>query len=86
MRKYITVILAIVVLGVAFAIAKGLGNRIKPVMKPNGKSTPLAFIYKVKNTNMPVIIPASGSLTAQHKIMLFSEVQGVFEFSAHQFQ
>lgn len=86
MRKYITVILAIVVLGGAFALAKGLGNRKKPAMKPNGKSIPLAFVHEVKNTNMPVIIPASGSLIAKNKIMLFSEVQGVFESSAHQFR
>lgn len=86
MRKYISVILAVIVLAVAFAIFKGFKNRKKPQRQQKSKAISLAFVKQVKTINMSVTIPASGSIVAKNKIKLFSEVQGVLEFSTNEFK
>jgi len=86
MKKYITIIAAIVVLAGAFGISKSLKNRKKPAFPQRAKMMPLAYVQKVKNVDMPVIIPATGSLTAKNKIKLYSEVQGVLEYSDKEFK
>lgn len=86
MRKYITVILALIVLAVAFGVKKKLESRKKPTMKQRSKTMPLAFVKAVENVDMPVIIPASGSIVAKEKIKLFSEVQGILEPTTKEFK
>lgn len=86
MRKYITVILAVLVIGGAFGIQRALKNRKKPAMKQRSKQTSLAYVKSVKNEDMPVIIPTSGSLVAKDKIKLYSEVQGILEQTGKEFK
>lgn len=86
MKKYISVIIALVVLTGAFLIAKSISNSKKPQTVQIEKSLPLAFVQTVENSNMPLIIPASGSLTAKDKIKLSTEVQGVLEMQQKAFK
>lgn len=86
MRKYITIVLAIVLLAGAFGISKMLSSQKELIMKPRTVSIPLAFVKQVENVDMSVIIPASGSLVARNKIQLFSEVQGILEINNKEFK
>ncbi|PLX12615.1 MAG: efflux transporter periplasmic adaptor subunit [Marinilabiliales bacterium] len=86
MRKLISIFIALVMIALAIFIAIMLINRKKPQMTALKKSMPLAYTEIVKNKDMPVTIPASGSLVAKNKIQLFSEVQGVFEESDKDFR
>jgi len=79
MRKIILAILG--VLAIIGAIL--LGNYIvaknqkpKPKFKKQIKTV---FITDVQNKNIPVILTASGNLTAKNRIEIFSEVQGVLK-------
>lgn len=86
MKKYITIISSVLILIVAFGISKSLKNRKKSVFPARAKIMPHAYVQKVKNIDMPVIIPATGSLVAKNKIKLYSEVQGVLMYSAKEFK
>lgn len=44
------------------------------------------FVETVKNRTVPITIPANGSVTALSKLELFSEVQGIFQSSSHDFR
>jgi membrane fusion protein (multidrug efflux system) len=44
------------------------------------------FVETVKNGTVPITIPANGSVTALSKLELFSEVQGIFQSSSHDFR
>lgn len=86
MRKLILAILGVlIILGTYF-----LGNYLvsknqkqKPKFKKQIKTV---FVASVKNTTIPVILSASGSLIAKNKIDLFSEVQGVLNTSSKAFK
>jgi multidrug efflux pump subunit AcrA (membrane-fusion protein) len=86
MKKYISVILAIVVIGGAIGIFSVLKNRQKAVPVERSIKLPLAFVQDVSNSSMPLTIPASGRLTAKNKIELLSEVQGVLQYSEKEFK
>ena len=81
MRKVILAILG--VLSIAGAIL--LGNYLidknqkpKPKFKKQIKTV---FVENVENKEIPIILSASGNLTAKNKIEIFSEVQGVLKTS-----
>ncbi|AQS94239.1 efflux transporter periplasmic adaptor subunit [Polaribacter sp. BM10] len=81
MRKVILAILG--VLSIAGAIL--LGNYLidknqkpKPKFKKQIKTV---FVENVENKEIPIILSASGNLTAKNKIEIFSEVQGVLKSS-----
>lgn len=61
-------------------------NRKKPQKPKIEKSLPLAFVQTVQNSDMPVVIPANGNLVAKNRVKLYSEVQGVLEYSAREFK
>lgn len=86
MRKYITIVLALVLLGLAFISAKALKNSKKSPMPAKTKMLPMAFTESVTNRNLPVLIPVSGSIKAKNKIKLYSEVQGVLEMNTKEFK
>lgn len=86
MRKIILSVLGILFIIVAFFIAKSLissKNRPKPVVQ---KVVKTVFVDTVKNKTIEIIIPANGSLVAQNRIELFSEVQGVFNGGSNAFK
>ncbi|WP_299670627.1 HlyD family efflux transporter periplasmic adaptor subunit [uncultured Polaribacter sp.] len=86
MRKIILAILG--VLAIIGAIL--LGNYIveknqKPKPKFN-KQIKTVFVQNVENKEIPIILSASGNLTAKNKIDIFSEVQGVLRPSRKAFK
>lgn len=86
MRKIILSVLGILLLFGAYALSQYLiKNKQKPKPKFN-KIVQTVFVDTVNNKEIPVIITASGNLTAKNKIELFSEVQGVLKASNKDFK
>ncbi len=85
-RQVIIVVVALAIIVGAVGISKTLKNSKKPRNHQREKVIPTAFIQEVKNTSLPLLIPASGSIIAKHRIKLFSEVQGVLEISKKEFK
>ena len=79
-------VLGILLLIGAFLLAQYfIKNKNKP--KPTyDKIVKTVFVDTVKNKEIPIIITASGNLTAKSKIELFSEVQGVLQPSRKEFK
>lgn len=50
------------------------------------KTVKTVFVDTVQNSTVPIIIPANGNLVAKRRVVLFSEVQGVFQYSAKPFR
>jgi hypothetical protein len=77
MRKYISILLAIlIILGAVFAYKK-LANSKKEKKHLVKNSIKIVDTKRVKNKTIPIKITASGTLKAKEKIDLFTEVQGV---------
>ena len=79
------------VLGVVLVIAAIFGAKL--IIDSNVKKNPpvtktvkSVFIDTVKNTTIPIVVPANGNITALHRLELFSEVQGIFRYSSKDFR
>ncbi len=86
MRKIITSILGLLIVFGAVILAKKLAaskNQPKPVEQ---KIITPVFTESVKNSSTPITLTTSGNLSAKDKVELFSEVQGIFEKSTHDFK
>jgi multidrug efflux pump subunit AcrA (membrane-fusion protein) len=44
------------------------------------------FVDTIKNTDVPIIIPANGNLVAKRRVELYAEVQGIFKNSSNLFK
>jgi len=77
MRQYISIILAILLIGGAFMGYKKLANSKNDQKPPVKKIVKLVQTQEVKNTSIPLVITTSGTLKAKDKIDLFTEVQGI---------
>ncbi|NIJ46341.1 multidrug efflux pump subunit AcrA (membrane-fusion protein) [Wenyingzhuangia heitensis] len=55
----------------------------KPIVKKTIKSV---FIDTVQNTEIPIVVPANGSLVAKERIELYAEVQGVLKLGKKLFK
>jgi membrane fusion protein (multidrug efflux system) len=86
MRKYINIILGILLIALAFWVVKVmvLSNQ-KPDAAPK-KIIKTVFIENVKNGKVPIVISANGNLVAKDKIEIFSEVQGVLQPTPKEFR
>ena len=86
MRKLILFAIGLVLIGGsvigAYLLIK---NKNKPRPKIE-KVVKTVFTDTVVNSTIPIIIPANGNLVAKNRLELFSEVQGVFQNSAHNFK
>lgn len=86
MRKIILFAIGIIIIvGALFAA--------NYIIKSNEKEKPKAekvvktvFVEEVKNTAIPIVLTANGTLVAKNRLELYSEVQGVFRSSAHDFK
>ncbi|WP_179343931.1 efflux RND transporter periplasmic adaptor subunit [Winogradskyella ursingii] len=58
-------------------------TKTKPTV---AKVVKTVFVDTVKNSTVPITIPANGNLVAKNRLELFSEVQGVFESSSQDFK
>ena len=79
------------VLGVILVIAAVFGAKL--IIDSNVKKNPpvtktvkSVFIDTVKNTTVPIVVPANGNITALHRLDLYSEVQGIFRYSSKDFR
>ena len=68
-----------------FGMQKMAANK-KPEPEKEVRAVPAVFTQKVKNGSTPISISASGSLAARDRIEIFSEVQGIFDYSSNQFK
>ena len=78
MRKLILTILGVLLIIASFFFAYKLiesKNKVKPVPQ---KVVKTVFVDTVKNSTIPIVIPANGNLTAKRRVELYAEVQGVF--------
>lgn len=86
MRQTLQIVIGIIILGLAalgaYFIIKSK-NEPKPVVE---KVIKTVFTDTVQNSTVPITIPANGNLVAKHRLELYSEVQGVFQGSAHDFK
>lgn len=79
LRKIILSVIGIALIIGAFFYANYLidnKNKPKPVIP---KVVKTVLTDTVKNSTIPIIIPANGNLTAKQRVELYSEVQGVFK-------
>ncbi len=86
LRKILISLIGIGIIALG-AYGKGiLASKKKPAPEKAARTIPAVFTQKVKNTSTPIEVTASGNLAARDRIEIFSEVQGIFEFSAHPFK
>jgi multidrug efflux pump subunit AcrA (membrane-fusion protein) len=86
MRKIILYGLGVILLIVAFFGAKAIieaNIKEKPVAQEVIKTV---YASEIKNTTVPIEIPANGNLVAKNRLELFAEVQGVFQNSSRDFK
>ena len=86
MRKIVLIIIGIVLIAGGGALAWLLiknKNKRKP---PVAKVVKTVFLDTVRNTSVPLVIKANGSLTAKEKIDIYSEVQGIFKSTSKPFK
>ncbi|MDW5290637.1 efflux RND transporter periplasmic adaptor subunit [Formosa sp. PL04] len=79
MRKIILSVLGLLFIVASFFIAKSLidnKNKVKPIAP---KVVKVVFADTVRNSTIPIVIPANGNLTAKRRFELYSEVQGIFK-------
>ncbi|WGK65328.1 efflux RND transporter periplasmic adaptor subunit [Croceiramulus getboli] len=86
MRKTILYIAGVIILGLAALITYLLLTQEKPKRPSARQDIKTVFIDTVKNTTVPIVVPANGNLLAKNRVALFAEVQGVFSGSAHPFK
>ncbi len=86
MRRILTIAIGILLLVGAVLISKlFIANKKKPKPKFD-KIVKKVTVDTVQNKEVPIIITASGNLTAKHKIQLFAEVQGVLKIGTKEFK
>jgi len=85
-RKIILFALGVlIILGAIFAANYIISSNEK--VKPKAeKVVKTVFVEEARNSTIPIIIPANGNLVAKNRLELFSEVQGVFNSSSHDFK
>jgi len=86
MRQIIISVLGILIIGLGYLGMQKLGNTKKPERKKEPRTIPTVFTQKVANSSTAIAVTASGNLAARDRIEIFSEVQGIFDFSAHAFK
>lgn len=77
MRKYITIVIGILLIAASAYIANDLANTKKRQRPKSEKVKPTVFTEIVKNSSVPVTVLESGRLVAKNRIEVFAEVQGV---------
>lgn len=79
MRKYLSIIGAIILIAAALFMANKVANRPKKQKQKPAKAYTFVQIDTVHNTNIPIVINSGGTINAKQKIDLYAEVQGVLE-------
>ena len=86
MRNIILSVIGVLILvGAIFAAYKISESNNAPKPKVN-KVVKTVYVDEAINGTVPITIPANGSLVAKNRLELFSEVQGLFQYSARDFK
>ena len=85
-RKIILFLLGVAILGGAIYVANNFIAQRKFPKPRERKQVTSIFTNTVKNIDIPINITTSGRLEARERLELFSEVQGLFQKSAHTFK
>lgn len=86
MRKILLVILGLLTLGGASYVAYSLINAPKKAVKGNKNVYKPIAVDSIKNKDIPIVVKTNGVAEALKKFELFSEVQGVFQYSSKDFR
>ena len=79
MRLAISIVLGILLLGGAYLLSQKIADSKKAPKGKAQKSSSTVFVDYVQNTNSPIFIETNGTIRAQQRIEIFSEVQGVLK-------
>ncbi len=85
-RKIIISLVGILVIAGGYFGMQKLGSREKPQRTKPPLEKPTVFTQTVKNGSVPITVLANGIIQAQERIELYSEVQGIFEYSSQSFR
>lgn len=86
MNKYKYLLLSAILLAISIWGYQQFMNNKKKKQKAPQKVEKSVFTEVVKNGDVPIIINERGSLQSKHKVMLYSEVQGVLKSSRKEFR
>lgn len=86
MRKTILYIIAGVLLIAAFFAMRAIADSKDKEAPKTKKLVKTVFVDTIKNTDVPIIIPANGNLVAKRRVELYAEVQGIFKNSSNLFK
>lgn len=86
MRKIILSLLGVLLIIAAVFGAKAIINSNTVERPPLQKVVKTVFVETVQNREVPIVVPANGTVTALGKTELFSEVEGVFRNSSKDFR
>ena len=87
MRKTIlNIIGSIVILVLALMVFRGMSSGKKAPKKNNQKAVSSVTVQEVVNQTLPLVIESTGPLVAKNRIVISSEVQGVFQRSSKAFK
>ena len=85
-RKIILSVLGILLIIGGFFGAKAIIANKKSFKPKAQKVVKTVFTEVVQNGKIPIVVPASGNLTAKNRVELYAEVQGVFRKGSHVFK
>ncbi len=86
MRQVIISAIGILIIAIGFFGMQKMASIEKPVREKEVRAIPSVFTQIVKNGDSPITVTASGNLAARDRIEIFSEVQGIFDYSSNQFK
>lgn len=85
-RKIILSIIGVLLIIIAVIGAKAIIDSNVKETPPVSKVVKKVLVDTVQNGTVPIVVPANGSVTALHKLELYSEVQGIFQSSSRDFR
>lgn len=86
MRKIIITAVGLLIIAAGFFGMKKMAETEKPEPQKEERIISSVYTEVVKNGNTPITITASGNLAARNRIEIYSEVQGIFEYSQKAFK
>lgn len=86
LRQIIISTIGILIIAAGFFAKQKMAANKKPEPEKEARAVPSVFTQKVENGSSPISITASGNLAARDRIEIFSEVQGIFDYSSNLFK
>lgn len=86
LRQVIISAVGIGIIALAVWYSGVLAATERPIPPKAKRATPTVFVQTVKNQSTPITVTAAGTLEARDKVDLFSEVQGIFDYSSNNFK